>query len=160
MIKYEARYFANAHRMSDIPVAPVVGELHDGQWMQFDAEGRAVISDGAVNKKSYITTSSRWGNPANMIGQPINAGKNGRDTVTSTGTVALLTGPFRLETDQFVPGETYLPGGALKVYDGADAESQGKLVPVDGVADSAEVSKIVAYVWKAPNGGFLGIVSA
>lgn len=171
MIKYEARYFNNAHRLSDVPVDAAVTVLYDGQWMQISEDGTAVLSDGAVNKKSYMTISSKWGALGNGIGTPITAEKTGRDNVSSTGTVSLLLGGFRVATDQFDATKTYVPGAALKVYDGtSDEDLNGKLVPcvfveADDVAKAAananEALKTVAYVFKAPAtaGDALTIVS-
>ena len=155
MIKYESRYFNNAHRISDIPIDPVVTVLYDGQWMQISDTGTAVISDGTANKRSYMTISSMYGNFTATVGAEITGTYDasqtligssfyplGRDTVTPTGTVSLLIGPFRMETDQYDTAQVYHAGNALKV------NATGKLTLWASGVDSG--SLIVGYVSKVP----------
>jgi len=153
MIKYEARYFNNAHRISDVPIDAAVTVLQDGQWMSLSATGTAVISDGAVNKKSYMTLSSMWGALGNGIGVPITAMKTGRDNVSSTGTVSLLMGPFRVATDQYDSAQTFVSGGALKVYDGADATKAGMVTPLNIVGVKQALSNTVLGAVEAAGAG-------
>lgn len=139
MIQFDSRYFNNAHRISDVSLASTVTTLYDGQWLMLDSNGEMVISDGS--KKSYLTISSKYGNPADNINRQITEGPAGRDNVTSTGRVSVLIGPYRIATDQYETG-SYSEGDALKV------SSNGKLEAWDSANDSADA--IVAWVWAPP----------
>lgn len=146
MIKAEARYIGNAHRLSDCKLASSVTTLHDGQWLVANASGEWELSTGAANKRSYLTLSSKWGSPASNIGRPITSAPTGRDNVTSTGMATVLIGPYRLATDQYETG-SYVAGAALCV------SSNGKLKPWVKPADASAISdqeSIVGYVFKAP----------
>jgi hypothetical protein len=139
MIQFDSRYFNNAHRISDVKLAATVTELYDGQWLMLGENGEMVISDGTA--KSYITLSSKYGNPVDNIARPITEGPAGRDNVSSTGRVTVLIGPFRLATDQYEVG-AYAAGDALVV------SANGKLQKYDSATNTAD--QIVANVWTAP----------
>lgn len=144
MIKFDSRYFNNAHRISDGKLAATVTELHDGQWLMRDSNGEFVIHDGTSGVKGYITLSSKYGDPASDIGRPITQGPAGRDNVTSTGRVTVLIGPYRLATDQYETG-VYTAGMPLKI------SSNGKLEPAALSGDSTTPAyDIVAYVYNPP----------
>jgi len=144
MIQYDARYFNNAHRISDVAIDPSVTVLYDGQWMTISPTNTAVISAGGLNNKSFMTISSKWGSLGASIGAPITTPITGRDNVTPTGTVALLMGPYRVETDQFDATKTYVNGAALKV----STTVPGVVTPfIQGTDDR---SLVVGYVFNAP----------
>lgn len=145
MINFDSRYFGNAHRISDVALSTAVTTLYDGQWLMKTGDVME-IATGALNSKSYLTLSRKYGSPVNNIGAPITADPSGRDNVTSTGRVTVLVGPFRLATDMYLTTTgAYTNGTALKVD---DSTSSGKLTQWISTADST--AKIVAYVWDAP----------
>jgi len=143
-IKAESRYFANAHRVSDIKLSDDVTTLNAGQWLSLDSEGEWVISDGT--EKSYLTISSKNSDKDNVDGVPDDL--NG----ALSGKVVALIGPYRLETDQYDDQETYTVNSALVV------DGNGVVTLYDDVTD--DVDDIVAYVWKVPSGSgdYLGII--
>jgi hypothetical protein len=140
MIQFDSRYYNNAHRLS-CPLKSTVTELYDGQWLALDSDGNAVISAGAANTKSYITLSSKYGTVGGGINAPITDAPAGRDTVTPSGMVSVLIGPFKLVTDQYETG-SYTVGAALKV------SANGKVEPWVAASDSEQL--IVGYCYKAP----------
>lgn len=141
MIKFDSRYFNNAHRLSFKLAASVTGDINDGTWLTLDTDGNAVISDGTANTVKFMTISSRYGNVSAGIGNPITADPNGRDTITPSGMVSVLIGPYRLVTDMYATG-VYTVGCALKVT------TDGKLAPWVGTTDSVELK--VGYCFKVP----------
>ncbi len=144
MIKAEARYFNNAHRISDVPLSTSVTELYDGQWLMYGTGGDAgkfILHDGTSNRRGYITISSKYGDVGANIGRPITMDPAGRDNVTSTGFATVLAGTYRLATDQYETG-SYTPGAALKI------SANAKLTPWVAGTDKAE--DIIGFVAVAP----------
>ena len=144
MIKADARYFNNAHRISDVPLDSGVTALYDGQWLMFGTgatAGKLILHTGAANKRGYITLSSKYGDVGANIGRAITEDPAGRDNVTSTGFATVLAGTYRLATDQYETA-TYVPGAALKI------SANAKLTPWVKGTDLAE--DIVGYVTVAP----------
>lgn len=141
MIKFDSRYFNNAHRISDVNLSAGVATLYDGQWLMKDANGEMVLHDGSATK-GYITISSKYGDPVSNIGRPITEDPAGRDNVTSTGRVTVLIGPYRLATDQYEAG-AYNAGDALVISPNA------LLRPYDSVGGDTP-DMICAWVWDPP----------
>jgi len=148
MIKANARFFNNAHRLSFKLASSVTGDVKDGQFLTLNTSGEAVISTGAANAFSMMTISSRYGTFDADVGAPITNAPAGRDTITSTGMVTCLIGPYNLITDQYETG-TYVNGIALKV------SANGKVMPWVSGTDSPQL--IVGYCSKIPTGSDLTV---
>lgn len=143
MIKFDSRYFGNAHRISDYALASTVATLYDGQWLMLNSDGAWEIHDGTSGIPGFITTSSKYGTISDNIGRAITEDPAGRDNVTSTGKAVVLVGPFRLATDQYET-DSYAINTPLKI------SANGKLTPATLAGGVDPAYDIVAYVAVAP----------
>lgn len=140
MIQAKGRFFNNAHRISVALNSGVTGDIADGMFLELNDSGEAIVATGTLNKRCFMTTSSRYGTVESGIGAPITADPAGRDNITSTGMVTLLVGPYSVVTDQYETG-TYHCTEALKIHD------TGKVEPW---VTSDNPALIIGYCSKVP----------
>jgi hypothetical protein len=162
MIKQSNLYIANAHRIdypldATVKAAVLAGaiKIEQGSVWALGSEagvGTTWTPFAANSVHGYVTISSFL--------QDNLSGQGGRDTVSDSGRLVCLHGPYRLETDQYVTAAVYAVGGFVKGAANANAAYAGGLFTAwDSTSDDPE--EIMGEVFQVPNadaGIFLGVM--
>lgn len=148
MIDQKIMYIQKAHRLSLYNLASTVTEVHEGQLFQLNADGEWEYADGT--KRAYPSLNNRFsGQGLGPQGERL----EGRDDVSRSGKITVLSSGFEIGTDQYDDTVEYTLGAPLAPS--ADPEQKGKLTLFDTATGQPHL--IRGYVTQAPKeaGDFL-----
>lgn len=135
---------------TSVQIADMTRPLILGEWVKFDAQGRAAKLDaGDVLATPALGARVCW-----TLFSP-GSSYLGQSDVLATDQAEVLSGPFQAKTHFYDATANYAPGAPLvAVFD--PVNSRGMLAPLDLVATTVrQLAAVVAEVVQPPTGGLL-----